>query len=443
VQQPDRTRERALAVLHDAERGVFADRLLDQARRDLDARDRAFLLELAYGVLRNRARIDWVLDRYSAQPVAGTDGWTRNILRLGAYQLLFLDKVPPSAAVNTSTELAKRHGKKAGYVNGLLRTIERSRERLPLPPGDDAVARLSILYSHPPWLVRRWIKRLGEQRTEDALRRNNRPAPLMLRTNTLKGSRDELLSLLEAQGATVKATECSPLGIEVLSSPGLTSLPAYQEGWFTVQDEAAQLVGLLVAPQPGEAVLDACAAPGGKATHLAEQMRDQGSIIALESDPARIVRIKENSERLGISIVHPVVGDATAYREGAYDRVLIDAPCSGLGVLRRHPDGRWTKSEQTIQEKKVLQQRILENGASLVKQGGCIVYATCTTEKEENADVISHFLSNNTGKFIIDPPLSYIPSSCSPLIEPNGFFNTFPNDTDMDGFFAVRMVRLI
>ena len=259
----DRPRERALAILHRAERGVFVDPLLEEARRDLGARDNAFLLELVYGVLRNRSLLDWTLDRFSERPVARTDAWTRNILRLAVYQLLHLDRVPASAAVNTATELAKQHGHKSGYVNGLLRTVERNKVSVPLPPADSPVSRLSLLYSHPAWLVRRWLERFGMQTTDAALMSNNRPAPLVCRANTLRCGRDELLSLLEGQGASVRATRYAPAGIEILSSPGITTLPAFREGRFIVQDEAAQLVTLTLAPQPGERVLDACAAPGG------------------------------------------------------------------------------------------------------------------------------------------------------------------------------------
>jgi len=436
----DRPRERALAILREAERGSFASALLDQARGEFDARDSAFILELVYGVLRNRLRIDWFLDRFSAKPVSSTDDHTRNILRLGAYQLLFLDKVPASAAVNTAAELAKAHGKKQGYVNGLLRNLERNKDALPLPSGRDAAERLSIHYSHPEWLVRRWKERIGAERTEEVLRSNNKPSPLVIRTNTLRGTREELVHRLESQDAAVRRTASSPSGIEILSSPGMTTLPAFREGWFLVQDEAAQLVGFMLSPQPGETVLDACAAPGGKATHLAELMQDQGMIIALENDKGRIGRIRENSERLGLTIVRPKFGDAAAFDDGSYDRVLIDAPCSGLGVLRRHPDGRWTKQEKTIRERAVLQAKILDNCSKLLKPGGTLVYATCTTEPEENEHIVRSFLSRNSG-FTLDDPRPHLPTSAARLVTNDLFFRTFPAEPDMDGFFAARLIR--
>jgi 16S rRNA (cytosine967-C5)-methyltransferase len=342
--------------------------------------------------------------------------------------------------VNTATELAKMRGRKHGYVNGLLRNLERSRDALPLPDAAGAANRLSLLYSHPAWLVKRWTKRIGLERTEEVLRNNNNPAPLVARTNTLRGTREDLVQLLESQGASVRRTTFSPSGIEILSSPGMTTLPAFREGRFMVQDEAAQLVGYLLSPLPGETVLDACAAPGGKAMHLAEQMRDRGEVAALESDVQRIGRITENSRRLGISIVRPLRGDAATFSTGAYDRVLIDAPCSGLGVLRRHPDGRWTKQEGTIAERAVLQAAILKNCSKLLKPGGVLVYATCTTEPEENEDIVRSFLARTVG-FTLDDPRPHLPGEAARLVGGDLFFRTFPAAPDMDGFFAARIRR--
>jgi 16S rRNA (cytosine967-C5)-methyltransferase len=436
----DKVRESALVVLVSVERGGFADPLLDDARRDLSARDRSFLLELVYGVLRNRSLLDWTLDRFSEKPVMKTDAWTRNIFRLAAYQLIHLDRVPPSAAVNTATELAKEHGKKSGYVNGLLRTLERNKNTLPLPPPDNPLSYLSIVHSHPIWLVRRWLERYGIETAGTVLRDNNQHAPLVIRTNSRKGSRDELLSLLEAQGAAVRETASSPQGIEILSGPAIASLPPYRDGWFLVQDEAAQLVSLLLVPQPGQTVLDACAAPGGKATHIAELMENEGIVIALESDRKRIGRIRENAARLGATIVRPLFGDAATFDEGTYDRVLIDAPCSGLGVLRRHPDGRWTKTEESIKERARLQKKILENCAKLVKPGGVLVYATCTTEPEENEEIVNGFLATNSS-FTLDDPRPHLPAEAGSLVGPDRFFRTFPNEQSMDGFFAARVIR--
>jgi 16S rRNA (cytosine967-C5)-methyltransferase len=437
----DKPRLQALEILRAVEEGVFADTLIDQARQSFDERDSAFILELVYGTLRNRALIDWMLDQFSIRPVVKTDAWTRNILRLGAYQMLFLDRVPESAAVNTAAELAKTHGGKCRYVNGLLRTLDRKRNEIARPDQEDPIRRLSILHSHPPWLVRRWVTRFGPERAEKLLQENNRPAPLTIRTNTLKTSREELKAALESGGATVQDIYYAPAGIEIRSSPGISLLAAYQSGLFIVQDEAAQLVSMVLSPQPEETVLDACAAPGGKATHLAELMKNQGLLVALESDPKRMEVIKENSERLGINIIKPAIGDAASYQEGSFNKILIDAPCSGLGVLRRHPDGRWTKREKGILEKQALQKRILENCSRLLKSGGVLVYATCTTEPEENEEVIASFLSGEGKQFRIDDPRPHLPASAAKLVDGRGFFHTYPVEPEMDGFFCARLVK--
>jgi len=441
VAQKDRPRERTLAILCGTERGTFADSLLDASRREFDVRDSAFILELVYGVLRHRSLLDWTLERFSANPLKTTDIETRNILRLGAYQLLFLDKVPVSAAVNTSTEMAKEYGRKSGYVNGLLRNLERNRNSLPRPTFDDPVRQLSVQYSHPEWLVRRWVMRFGQARTEKLVTACNRPAPLVIRTNILRTTRDELKQALVAEGADARETQYSSAGLELLSSPGLKNLAAFREGHFLVQDEAAQLVGMIVAPKPGETVLDACAAPGGKATHLAELMGNQGSVVALDSDVGRLNRVVENSTRLGTTIVRPVAGDAAKFSDGLFDKILADAPCSGLGVLRRHPDGRWTKGEKIVAERQAVQSAILTNCAALLKPGGALVYATCTTEPEENEDIVNTFITSRRGEFRIDDPRQYLPPPVAPLIDPDGFFRTFPEEPSMDGFFAARLVK--
>jgi 16S rRNA (cytosine967-C5)-methyltransferase len=442
VPPKDVPRETALTILCRAEEGIFIDTPLAEARQRLDSRSSAFLLELVYGVLRNRALLDWTLNQFSVRPVEGTDVRTRNILRLGAYQMLFLERVPVSAAVNTAVELAKVHGKKHGYVNGLLRGLDRKRGTITYPESGEPAARLSMLYSHPAWLVKRWVSRYGAETTEELLRENNRPALLTIRTNTLKTTRAALRAALEAEGVKVSETTRSPAGLDILFSPQwLRTLQAYRDGWFMVQDQAAQLISLLLAPQPGETILDACAAPGGKATHLAELMHDQGSVAALELDASRIAKIRENSRRLGTTIISPLQGDASKYRAGVFDRVLIDAPCSGLGVLRRHPDGRWNKTERTVSEHTTLQRRILENCAALLKPGGTLVYATCTTEPEENEDVITWFLTGPGSAFRIDDPRPLLPPAAAALVDAEGLFRTFPQAPEMDGFFGVRMVR--
>jgi len=441
VAHKDNPRGNALEILRRVEEGAFADTYLERTRQDFDVRDSAFILELVYGTLRNRALLDWILNRFSAQPVEKTDRWTRNILRLGAYQMLFLDKVPVSAAVDTSVDLAKQYGKKRSYVNALLRNLDRNRGAISYPGTDDKARQLAVLYSHPEWLVRRWTERFGAGTTEAFLLANNHPAPLIIRTNTLRTTREELKASLGSEGVTAVDTKYSPVGLELVSGSGIQALSSYRKGWFMVQDQAAQLISLMLAPKPGETVLDACAAPGGKAAHLAEIMQDRGLLIALDADAGRIEKIRENIRRLGIAIIKTVQGDAARYTDESFDKILIDAPCSGLGVLRRHPDGRWTKSVRTISDRRALQKQILKNCAGLLKPGGAFVYATCTTEPEENEDVVADFMHTRSREFIIDDARLYLPQAAAPLVGSDGFFRTFPREPEMDGFFGVRIVR--
>ncbi len=438
----DIPREHALEILRRVEAGSFADPLLAHARESLGSRDSAFLLELVYGVLRQRAHLDWILDQFSAHPLSRTDPATRNILRLGAYQMLFLTRVPVSAAVNTSTEMAKKHVRKSGYVNGLLRNLDRNRAKIAAPPADDPVRKLSILYSHPAWLVARWIKRFGAEHAETVLQENNRPSRLILRTNTVRTNRAELKAALEAQGAELRETTYSPAALEILSSPGIQSLASYQSGLFMIQDEAAQLVGMMLAPRPKDAVLDACAAPGGKAAHLAELMENSGTVLAIDNDPARIEKIRENRHRLGLSIIEPLQADAAVWSGESFDKILIDAPCSGLGVLRRHPDGRWNRLESALRERAALQRAILQNCARLLKPGGALVYATCTTELEENEEVITDFLSRAGSSFALEDPRPFLPEPARAFVDEKLFFRTFPHDPALDGFFGARIIRI-
>lgn len=442
MSSPSDPREAGLAVLRSVEEGGLASRLIERARIYLTPLNSALFLELVYGVLRNRAYIDYSLNLFSEKPIEKTDAWTRNILRLGAYQLLFLDRVPARAAVDTSVQLAKRYGRKPGYVNGLLRSLARNSNRIEPPSRDNIIRFLSIEYSHPEWLVKRWVSRYGPGTAETLLRSNNQRPPLTIRANTLKVSREALKSALESEGCVVKDCLYAPAGIEIVSSPRLADLGSFQKGLFMVQDEAAQLVSMLLDPRPGETILDACAAPGGKAAHIAELMKHEGKVIALDNDPERLKMLKENIERLGLEIIEPVLAQADQYQGGIFDRILIDAPCSGLGVLRRHPDGRWTKTGQTVTNHRLLQEKILEACSKILKPGGTLVYATCTTEPEENEDVIASFIARKAG-FMLDDARPYLPLNAAHLIDSQGFYRTWPSEPGMDGFFAARLKKNI
>ncbi len=424
-----------------------ADAVLEQGLRrpNLKPLDRAFITELVYGILRRRGYLDWVIGRFTTQARRRQSVKLKNLLRLGAYQILFLDRVPASAAVNESVRLAKTLGEKtiAGFVNAVLRAMTRA-ETIPLPdPADDPILHLSVKYSHPEWLVRRWLPRLGPDRTVALCDANNEIPPVTVRVNPLRTTREALAAELQRAGIDVTPCRVSSSGLMLRGVAHLPELPAYQRGDFYVQDEAAQLVGRMVDPKPGERILDACAAPGGKSTHLAELMGDRGEVVAADAVSRRLERIVENARRLGLTSIRPVVADLTGdpapLGKAPYDRILVDAPCSGLGVLRRNPDAKWYKTEAVIETMAALQTKMLDKVALLLKHGGVLVYSTCTTEPEENENVVGAFLSRHPD-FRLDSLRPFWPESPG-LVTPEGYLNTILNPYQMDHFFAARLIN--
>ena len=413
--------------------------------------DRAFITELVYGVLRQRGFLDWIIEKFTKKPIKKSSPLIRNILRLGAYQLLFLDKVPISAAVNESVRLAKEKEKRSsGFVNAVLRNIDRERNNIPYPePEEHPVEFISVRYSHPAWLVKRWIERFGIDKAIALCKANNEPPPFTIRTNTLKIKRDELKKQLKEYVDSIEDCSVSSNGLMLKGPANIADYPAYKEGLFYVQDEAAQLISLILDPRPDEKILDACSAPGGKATHIAELMENKGTVIALDVSKKGIGLLKENCKRLSIDIVKSYLMDAAAMsadRQGdlgeigrdGFDKILIDAPCSGLGIIRRHPEGKWQKKEELIFESQKIQKRIIENLSKYLKNGGVLVYSTCSTEKEENEDVVEDFL-NNHPEFKVDDIKQYFSETGRVLVDEKRFLHTSPINYRMDGFFAVRL----
>jgi len=360
----------------------------------------------------------------------------RNVLRLGAYQILFSDGVPDRAAVYESVELAKRvgHPGTARLVNAVLRKVVRERDRIEYPdPEGDPAGYLAVLGSHPRWLAARWIARFGMKEASARCAANNRRRPVSLRVNRLKGTADALVARLAEAGFEGKPSDFVEGFVDVEEAQGLFETEAFRAGWFQVQDPSGGLVGLLLDPQPGERVLDVCAAPGGKTTHAAELMGNVGEIVALDKHSRRVERIVENVRRLGIRIVRTVAMDALKYEDGGFDRVLVDVPCSGTGVFARRVDARWRLKEEDIGELIELQERLLEKGASLLRKGGRLVYATCSMEEEENEGVVARFLSRHRS-FMLEPASEMMPL---PSGEPFGdFVRTYPHRHGVDGSFA-------
>lgn len=449
VQDPRRL---ALSLLNRLDREqITLDALLTAATDDiilLSRRDTALMYALVYGVLRWRGRLDWIIGHFSRTPLKKIDPNVRNILRLGLYQMLFMDRIPVSAAVNTAVEMAKADAPKwiAGFVNGLLRNATRKADGVPYPSlSDSPVTAVAVIHSFPEWLVRRWMDRFGQAETEKFCEAVNHIPPLTLRVNTLCISRSSLRDILTGALVSVEETRYAPDGLRI-SGPtaAIPDLPGFTEGYFQVQDEAAQLVGCLVSPEPGERVLDACAGLGGKTGHLAMRMKNRGELIAMDRSADKLARLQEEMNRLGITSVTPQVHDLEDPPDpdaaGMFDRILLDAPCSGLGVLRRNPDGKWSVRKKDMNAYKARQIRFLRHLAPLVRPGGRLVYAVCTFEPEETDQVVEAFLKA-VPDFLVEQIPTDLPTSISELQTTGGFLRTFPHRHDMDGFFGVCFRR--
>lgn len=450
------SREAALKLLARVEiEHAYASILLDAELRRVgyDTHDRALITELVYGVLRWRKTLDWYLEQVSKKPLRKMHPWLRRILWLGAYQLLFLDKIPPSAAINESVILAGKYGRKAGLpaqtakglVNGILRSLQRAREILRAPEMlDDPIARISTTYSFPEWLVARWVARFGVSGAEEACRMNNTPPVLSARVNSLKTSLAALETRLCSRVTSVNTLPFGLPGFVLRGHPPLADLQEYQQGLLLVQNTSSLLIGNILSPQPGESILDACAGTGTKTTHLAELMQNQGTILALDVHAGKLDRLQAACQRLGVTIVRTHCADAAQFSpqpEQQYDRVLVDAPCSGLGVLRRHPEAKWTTQESLLAELATLQQRILAQVAKWVRPDGVLLYSTCTTEPEENQHVIKTFLSGHPD-FRTEPVGSYVPEGIHQCVTPEGWLLIDPSRPLFDGFFGARLKRV-
>ena len=436
---PADPREAALRILHAVDtRSAFSDRLLDgaHARPGADPRDRALLHELVKGALRWRGRIDAALDARVHVGLASTQPWIRNILRLGAYQILFLDRIPAHAAVDEAVKLAHKyaHAGAAGLVNSVLRRLAEEGSAIRWPEADDAVS-LAAGGSHPLWIVERWLARFGAEETRALLAADNRAVPTGLRANTLRNSREQLIEMLANEGVEARPAALSPdlVWVEGHHSPG--ALHSFRSGLCTAQDESEALVGRVVAPQPHERVLDLCAAPGGKSTHLAELMRDDGEVWAMERDTHRVETLKTTLARLGTHSVHVVHGDGRTYEfPMPFDRVLVDAPCSGMGVIARRADARWRKVPEVLAEMPPVQLDLLRSAARRLVPGGLLVYSVCSFEPEETDHVVARFLAEHPG-WTVESVAGALPEA---VVTAEGFMRVLPHRHGCDGAFAVR-----
>ncbi|MBI5789075.1 MAG: 16S rRNA (cytosine(967)-C(5))-methyltransferase RsmB [Candidatus Schekmanbacteria bacterium] len=405
----------------------------------LSPQDKALLKELVNGVLRLRLKLDWVLNYLTGQRLKKTHPAVLNILRLGAYQLLFLKGITPYAAVNESVTLARRYGYPGSnnLVNAVLRKISTLKALPALPAWEEnPVLNISVDYSHPEWLIRRWIKRWGVEKTKQICAGNNQPAITAFRVNTLKttlaGCQERLL-----QENIVTAPHISISGaLEVVSGVDFVCSRAYQDGCIEIQSPCSQSVGQVLDPKPGQRVLDLCAGRGVKSTHLAQLMQNQGWIEAIDINSDKLRQNQANCRRLGINTVHGLCADAAVALPIAsgqkYDRILIDAPCSGLGVLGRYPEARWYKSPELIDKMPVSQGKLLAQAAPYLANDGVLVYATCSLEEEENEQVIEGFLKTHPGWQ--SAPIITDGKACN-------YWHSWTQKDFSDGFFVAKLTR--
>ena len=403
--------------------------------------DRRFLTELVYGTVKAGDTLDWIIRQYINRPLKKIAPMVREILRIGMYQLFFLDKVPASAACNTAVELTKKysHAGTVKFVNAVLRTAAREPKRATFPHGKGhAIEELALKSQHPYWLVKKWVHEFGFADTERLCDFDNSAPVLSLRTNTLKTSPEDFKTLLEKCGLEVTKSKYAPEGLIISSYGSLDNLEPLQEGLGQVQDESSMLVAHVLAPKPSEFIIDCCSAPGGKTTHIAALMNNKGTILATDIFEHKLKRINENADRLGIDIITTKLLDATKIGENypkQADRVLVDAPCSGLGVLRRKADARWKKKADEIAKLPKLQLEILNSAARAVKVGGVLVYSTCTIEQAENAAVVQRFLQENDN-FILENTGAFLP-----VPREGKMVQLYPHKDATDGFFIARMKR--
>lgn len=439
-------RQSAFEILLAMEKSTsFADTLVDRelSTDDLQGPDRGFLTELVFGVLRRRSTLDYLIDCYATQKSVKLERSVLILLRLGLYQIYFLDRVPVSAAVNETVHLVKRFiPRAAAFSNAVLRRAVRERDAVPWPDRkSDPAGFVAVRHASPHWLVEQWTGQVGPDEVESLASIMSSPPPLTLRTNTLKISREDLLALLTEKGVQAQATSFSPFGVQVLVPTPPTLLPGFSDGLFTVQDESSQLASLFLFPLPGEAILDLCAAPGGKATHLAQLMEDRGAILACDRDERKLRLVRESATRLGISIIETRKIDASmplAELHGRrFDRILLDVPCTGLGVLRRNPEAKWRLRTADPARMAVLQGAILRNAVEFLADDGVLLYSTCSTSVEENEQVINDFVSERND-FMVENLQRLFPE-LSRLCTDRGFFRGWPHRHGMDGFFAARL----
>lgn len=413
--------------------------------KDMDQRDENLIRELVYGVLENKLYIDYIVSKASKVKLKKIHPNILEILRIGIYQICFMDKIPERAAVNESVNLAKKYGHKGtiGYVNGVLRSISRDKEKYMNIDNMDNINYISIKYSHPKYLVRRWMEEFGLEFTEELCKENNKRPFLNIRVNTLKINKNDLQDVLLKQGIATREGKYADDCLIVDNPNGITALDEFKKGLFTIQDESSMLVSQIMNPKDGSKAIDVCSAPGGKATHMAQIMNNNGLIISRDVHNHKIELIEDNAKRLGINIIKTQLYDALVKDENLiskFDYCLLDAPCSGLGLIRRKPEIKWNRKEEDIKALAILQLKIIENAKDYVKPGGVLVYSTCTIEKEENINLVETFLNKNPDFKLVNIQ-DRLKNKDGLNTLNQGYIQLYPHIHGTDGFFIAKMIR--
>lgn len=441
-------RSLAVKILTRVERtDAYLDKMIDfEIKTDvLNDYDRSLLNEICHGVIRWMRRLDWFLNGFYRGNWEKCTPEIKNTLRVALYQILFLNKIPDYAAVNEATEFIKKIStqKHADVVNGLLRTIIRTKEDLVYPTREiDEVKYLGIMQSHPNWMVRRWIQRFGFDEAEKLAESNNKRPILTLRINTLKTNKSDVFKRLGERNISVRVCRHIDYFITLRLMSKIYLDEDFIKGYYTVQDESQGIPAILLNPRETDTVLDMCAAPGGKSTHLAQLMHNKGKIVSVDKYEAKINMMIQTGARLGATNIEFVQDDATDFQNEKitsqkFDKILLDAPCSGLGVLSKKPEIRWKREVENIFQLAQLQKALLNNAANYLKDGGAIVYSTCTTEQEENMDVVNDFLEKHPD-FKIDNASKFVSRD---LVNADGCVETFPHRLGIDGSFSVRLIK--
>lgn len=439
-------RRAAVWILHRVfQTQSYADILLDHVleKTSLSAKERALATELVYGTLRWFGYIEWILKKLYRGLWKSVPPLIQRNLEVAAYQILFLSKIPEYAIVDQAVEIAKQtHGERerwSGMVNAMLRKLLQKKPVIDtlLPDKNDLVQRIAVEWSHPQWLVERWMKRFGPERTMALCKANNQKPYIGIRVNLQKTTREALLEEFLNAGIEVELDPFLSEFLRVRKMGDITQFSAFQQGKCTIQDPSAGLVAHLVDPQPGERILDLTSAPGGKATHLAELSNDRAYIIAVDKYLHRLQLVKENASRLGLSSIFCVVADGTEKWKPVFDKVLVDAPCTSSGIFRRSPELKWKKIEKEISKIYRVQSDLLESAAQALKPNGVLVYSTCSVLEEENEKAIAEFLSHHP-EFQIESASGKVPEA---FISSQGWIETWPDLHDLDGSFAVRLYK--